>query len=461
MKNIFGTCVCIAILLLAGLPAARAAPFYVAGVAGGADANDSSRPCNIAGGFSESYRTFPLDRFVALADGRATAFNPCSALSGSPLSVASASLQSGQLKVFALAQLDAPPYRQDATARAYFGDDVQLFLGSTPLVQLPNGLVGEIKLSIHGSRSTELLDAGATLEVSDLLLGHTIGEQIVEDEDLQGGETLVVQFDRPFRFFADLTVTAIHGQFGNFGSTGTISISLPPGYSFGSASGVLLTPVPESGTWAFMLAGLGLAGWAARRARARSRVVRSSAPCALIAKATLVALMPAGALAAAVTTTASPAAPGSNLWTIEYVVTASAGDATIEQFTIYFERTLYADLAVAASPATWDSLVVQGDPALPADGFFDSLALGAGVVAGASQGGFAVSFLFLGLGAPGSQRFEVVDRVSFDVLEAGSTVISTVPEPGSWLLAGAGLLLLQSRRALRSRSLAVNAGSKE
>ncbi len=457
MKNTFRTCVCIASLLLAGLPAARAAPFYVAGVAGGADANDSSRPCNIVGGFSESYRTFPLDRFVALADGRATAFNPCSPLSGSPLSVASASLQSGQLKVFALTQLDAP--RQEAKARAYFGDDVTLFLGSTPLVQLPNGLVGEIRLSIHGSRSTELLDAGANLDVSDLLLGHTIGEQIVED--LQGGETLVVQFDRPFRFFADLTVTAIHGQFGNFGSTGTISISLPPGYSFGSASGVLLTPVPEPGTWAFMLAGLGLAGWAARRARARSRVVRSSAPCALIAKATLVALMPAGALAAAVTTTASPAAPGSNLWTIKYVVTASADDATIEQFTIYFERALYADLAVAASPPAWDSLVVQGDPALPADGFFDALALGAGVVAGASQGGFAVSFLFLGLGAPGRQRFEVVDRVSFDVLEAGSTVISTVPEPGSWLLAGAGLLLLQSRRALRSPSSAVNAGSKE
>ena len=46
-----------------------------------------------------------------------------------------------------------------------------------------------------------------------------------------------------------------------------ISISLPPGVTYTSASGVFLAGVPEPATWAILTAGLGLMGLAIRRRR--------------------------------------------------------------------------------------------------------------------------------------------------------------------------------------------------
>ena len=222
---------------------ALAAPFFSAGVGGVADANASSRPCALSGDVSEGYRTFPLDSFVAFAQGRATGFNPCSALSGSAWSVSSANLASGKLRVFALAQLGMAPFQQEARAVAYFSDDVNLFFGGQQVTALPSGLNGEIRLDVHGSRSAQLLDAGAKLEI-DALNGVRIGD--VDVEDLKGGESLVVPFNQPFHFYAQLSVTAADGEHADFGSTGEVSIKLPEGYTFQSASGVLLA-VPDSG----------------------------------------------------------------------------------------------------------------------------------------------------------------------------------------------------------------------
>jgi len=227
--------------VLLEVPDSAAAPFFGAGVQGVADANDSNNPCELEGGFSEGYRTFPDDDFVAFAEGQATAFNPCSALSGSPLSISSANLTSGQLRVYALAQIGQNGFTQEARADAFFYDDVLLFSGATPLDTLPDGLMGELRLSFHGSRSTAVIDASASL-VLDALSGGEIGN--VDIEDLQGGDTLVVPFNTSFHFFASLGVTVRDGQFADFGSTGTISVMLPEGYSFGSSSGVLLTPEP-------------------------------------------------------------------------------------------------------------------------------------------------------------------------------------------------------------------------
>ncbi len=57
----------------------------------------------------------------------------------------------------------------------------------------------------------------------------------------------------------------------DFGQTSAIRFgALPDGLSFGSSSGVFLsevTPIPEPGTWALWLAGLGAVGWVARRRR--------------------------------------------------------------------------------------------------------------------------------------------------------------------------------------------------
>jgi hypothetical protein len=71
------------------------------------------------------------------------------------------------------------------------------------------------------------------------------------------------------------------------------------------------------------------------------------------------------------------------------------------------------------------------------------LALSGGIASGGTLGGFQVQFDFLGAGAPGSQAFTVVDPFTFDNLEGGLTVATTViPLPAAaWLFVG-GLSIL-------------------
>ncbi len=65
----------------------------------------------------------------------------------------------------------------------------------------------------------------------------------------------------------------------DFSHTGSVDLRLPAGVSFTSGSGVFLVPpviggVPEPSSWALMLAGFGMVGWAARRrTRAGGRVL--------------------------------------------------------------------------------------------------------------------------------------------------------------------------------------------
>ena len=157
----------------------------------------------------------------------------------------------------------------------------------------------------------------------------------------------------------------------------------------------------------------------------------------------------APSLAAAVTYQA--VVLGGDAWRYDYVVKNDGSPAAIEEFTIFFDLGLFADLAVAASPADWDALVVQPDPALPADGFFDALALGAGLLDG-EEALFSISFTYSGPGTPGSQVFHVVDPANFDVIERGFTSAAVaLPEPGTLpllLAAGLALFVLHRRRRL-------------
>ena len=158
------------------------------------------------------------------------------------------------------------------------------------------------------------------------------------------------------------------------------------------------------------------------------------------------------ALAAAVTYQAT--ALGGDAWRYDYTVKNDGSPASIDEFTIFFELGLYADLAVAASPAGWDALVVQPDAGLPADGFFDALALGAGLLSG-EEALFSVTFTYSGPGVPGAQSFDVVDPLTFAVIESGrSTAAAVVPEPGTtWLLLAAVGALLTCRRYRVSMAL--------
>lgn len=150
--------------------------------------------------------------------------------------------------------------------------------------------------------------------------------------------------------------------------------------------------------------------------------------------------------ASASTITYSVANIAANNWQYTYTVSNDSLGIAIEEFTIFFDVALYENLVITGSPAGWDSLVVDPDPDLPDDGFFDScsssvLCLGAGdaIPIGGTLGGFSVSFDYLGVGTPSSQVFDIVDPDTFATIDSG---ITTVPiPPAAWLL-GSGLVLL-------------------
>ena len=122
----------------------------------------------------------------------------------------------------------------------------------------------------------------------------------------------------------------------------------------------------------------------------------------------------------------------------------------IEELTIFFDFGQYTNLAVTSPLAGWDEIVA--DPTLvlgsPDPGFYDALALGAGIAPGHQLAGFSVSFDWLGVGLPGAQSFTVVDPVTFDALASGTT--NSVPEPATALLLTIGAAIAALRRRTRA-----------
>ncbi|NNF15749.1 MAG: hypothetical protein HKN70_03325, partial [Gammaproteobacteria bacterium] len=95
---------------------------------------------------------------------------------------------------------------------------------------------------------------------------------------------------------------------------------------------------------------------------------------------------------------------GGDTWRYDYSVTNDTLGVDIDEFTIYFDHNFYANLStVADAPPGWDSIVIQPDPGLPDDGFYDSLALIAGIAPGETLSGFSVTVDYFGAGLPGAQ----------------------------------------------------------
>ena len=143
---------------------------------------------------------------------------------------------------------------------------------------------------------------------------------------------------------------------------------------------------------------------------------------------------------------------GSGSWQYNYIIINDSLTGTINEFTIYFELNKYENLSVVASPAVWDDLLVQPGSFIGLnDGYYDSYsALGVG--AGESAGVFSVRFDWLVAGAlPGDQDFEIVDPVTFAVLEDGRTSQTVVPLPGAMMLFIYGLGLLSATGLVRRR----------
>lgn len=146
-----------------------------------------------------------------------------------------------------------------------------------------------------------------------------------------------------------------------------------------------------------------------------------------------------------------------NKWRYDYHVTNNTLSVPITEFTIFFHRNFYSNLSVASSPADWDALVAQPDPAIPADGFFDALAipiplLPVGIFPGGTAAGFAVVFDYLGANSPGRQHFDIVDE-RFNVVDSGFTG-SPVSSPATLalILAGIGLFPFLKRETLKNRA---------
>ena len=58
------------------------------------------------------------------------------------------------------------------------------------------------------------------------------------------------------------------------------------------------------------------------------------------------------------------------------------------------------------------------------------LTLGGGILGGQSVSGFLVKFDWLGGGTPGSQLYKIVNPVTFETIDSGTTV----PEPAAYVV---------------------------
>jgi hypothetical protein len=148
---------------------------------------------------------------------------------------------------------------------------------------------------------------------------------------------------------------------------------------------------------------------------------------------------------------------GGTQWRYDYTVSNTTLAVPIAEFTLFFSMGQYAKLHSVSTAPGWDVLLVQPDPAIPASGYLDALALAGGIVPGATATGFSVTFDYLGTGNPGAQPFTILDPVSFIEIDTGVTQPAAVALPSTpWLLlAGVQAMACLRRRLLAAAALAL------
>ncbi|MEG1329263.1 MAG: hypothetical protein RSD99_30450 [Janthinobacterium sp.] len=103
---------------------------------------------------------------------------------------------------------------------------------------------------------------------------------------------------------------------------------------------------------------------------------------------------------------------GGTQWRYDYTVSNTTLAMPIEEFTVFFSVGQYANLHSVSTLPDWDVLLVQPDPAIPASGYLDALALVGGIGPGGTATAFSLTFAYLGAGSPGAQPFSIIDPVS-------------------------------------------------
>ena len=144
---------------------------------------------------------------------------------------------------------------------------------------------------------------------------------------------------------------------------------------------------------------------------------------------------------------------GGNAYHFEYFVSGIQFQ-TNQELDIQFDPALFGALSNPTSGPGFDVMIFQPNNPPGSSGDYSALAL----VNNPSSLEFGVDVIFLGSGPPGSQPFEInqFDAMGrfVSTLQSGTTqplVQSAAPEPGSWTMAGAGLLLYGAWRGMRRR----------
>gem|GEM_PF-5707292 len=120
---------------------------------------------------------------------------------------------------------------------------------------------------------------------------------------------------------------------------------------------------------------------------------------------------------------------------------------------------LFGDIKSTPPPnADWDTIALQPDPSLPDDGRYDAVAL---VNNASLANAFVVTFIWRGIGSPGSQPFAIFDD-TFAVTDEGRTIAAggttPIPEPTTVVLLLSGVALLWGANATNVHSIGKKGG---
>lgn len=146
---------------------------------------------------------------------------------------------------------------------------------------------------------------------------------------------------------------------------------------------------------------------------------------------------------------------GGTSWRYDYTLQGNATATAFDGLTIYFAASSFGQLSNELAPSGWETLVVQRDTGIPADGFLDLLNLGGSLSGALTPVVFSLRVEYLGTGLPRSQRYELYQSTPFSVVASGETVqVGAIPEPrtNALMLLGLGAVVaLRKRSTSRSR----------